>query len=86
MNATDLTEDVPYGLIVIKGIALLAGVDTPYIDRQLYWCQEKMGMPRMLNMAALPMAFPFLRFYTRSVLIPVATACMCYQCGRLLTF
>jgi hypothetical protein len=44
LRSADLTEDIPYGLLVIKGIALLAGVETPYIDRQLYWCQDKMGM------------------------------------------
>ena len=36
-------EDVPYGLVVLKGLAELAGVGTPTIDQVLTWCQEKMG-------------------------------------------
>lgn len=40
---TDLSEDIPAGLVVIKGIALLAGVDTPTIDAVMYWCQSKAG-------------------------------------------
>ena len=38
-----LAEDVPYGLVVTKGLALLAGVPTPETDRVLAWCQEKLG-------------------------------------------
>lgn len=38
-----LTEDVPYGLAVIKGIAEIVQVDTPTIDKILLWAQEKMG-------------------------------------------
>ena len=38
-----LTEDVPYGLVVIRGIAEIVGVQTPNIDKVLTWCQEKMG-------------------------------------------
>ena len=36
-------EDIPYGLVVLKGLAELVGVATPTIDRVLTWCQEKMG-------------------------------------------
>ena len=35
-------EDIPYGLVVLKGIAELADVATPTIDRVLTWSQEKM--------------------------------------------
>ena len=38
-----MTEDVPYGLVVIRGIAEIVGVQTPNIDKVLTWCQEKMG-------------------------------------------
>jgi hypothetical protein len=38
-----LTEDVPFGLVVVRSIAEIAGAPTPYIDSVLSWCQEKMG-------------------------------------------
>ena len=38
-----LTEDVPYGLVVIQGIAEIVQVDTPSIDKVLLWAQEKLG-------------------------------------------
>ena len=38
-----LTEDVPYGLVVIRGIAEIVQVDTPSIDKVLLWAQEKIG-------------------------------------------
>ena len=38
-----LTEDVPYGLVVIRGIAEIVQVGTPTIDKILLWAQEKMG-------------------------------------------
>jgi hypothetical protein len=37
-----LSEDVPFGLVVIRGIAELAGVATPQIDRVLCWSQHVM--------------------------------------------
>ena len=37
------TEDVPYGLVVTRGIAELVGVKTPNMDEVITWCQEKMG-------------------------------------------
>ena len=33
-----MTEDVPYGLVVIRGIAEIVGVETPSIDKLLTWC------------------------------------------------
>ena len=38
-----LAEDVPYGLVVVRGVAELAGVPTPNLDRVLCWSQSKMG-------------------------------------------
>ena len=42
-NHRFLAEDVPFGLIVIRGIAEIAGAPTPCIDKVLLWCQQKMG-------------------------------------------
>ena len=44
-----MTEDVPYGLVVIRGIAEIVGVKTPNIDKVLTWCQEKMGKEYLVN-------------------------------------
>ncbi|ESO92955.1 hypothetical protein LOTGIDRAFT_202584 [Lottia gigantea] len=38
-----LTEDVPYGLVILKGICLLVKMKTPVLDKVLAWCQEKIG-------------------------------------------
>ena len=45
-----MTEDVPYGLVVIRGIAEIVGVKTPNIDKVLTWCQEKMGKEYLVNL------------------------------------
>jgi hypothetical protein len=37
------TEDIPCGLCVTKGIAELAGVPTPNMDKVIVWCQKNMG-------------------------------------------
>jgi hypothetical protein len=37
-----LNEDLPCGLLVQKGVALLAGVPTPVMDKVIEWCQDKM--------------------------------------------
>jgi hypothetical protein len=42
-NHRFLTEDVPFGLVVIRGIAEIARVPTPCIDKVLSWCQDKLG-------------------------------------------
>lgn len=42
-NHRFLTEDVPFGLVVIRGIAEIAGTPTPCMDRVLTWCQDKLG-------------------------------------------
>ena len=36
------TEDIPYGLCVLKGIGELAGVQTPNIDKTIQWHQKFM--------------------------------------------
>jgi len=38
-----LSEDVPFGLLVSKGIAELAGMATPAMDRVIEWAQERLG-------------------------------------------
>jgi hypothetical protein len=38
-----LAEDVPFGLVVVRGVAELAGVRTPRLDSVLCWCQSKMA-------------------------------------------
>ena len=38
-----LSEDVPYGLVPTRGIAELAGVETPVIDRVIEWAQTRLG-------------------------------------------
>jgi hypothetical protein len=42
-NYRYLTEDVPYGLAVVRAIAELAGVQTPAIDAVLRWTADKTG-------------------------------------------
>ena len=36
-------EDVPYGLVVLAGLARLAGLRTPKLDELLTWAQAQMG-------------------------------------------
>jgi predicted dinucleotide-binding enzyme len=38
-----LSEDVPYGLVVTKALAQIAGVGTPAIDTVLRWAQHRLG-------------------------------------------
>ncbi|XP_064621830.1 octopine dehydrogenase-like [Lineus longissimus] len=44
-----LTEDVPMGVVVFKGLALAAGVPTPNHDKLIYWAQEKIGKEYLVN-------------------------------------
>ena len=37
-----MTEDIPYGLAVIRGIAEIVGVATPNIDKVVTWAQTKL--------------------------------------------
>ena len=38
-----LAEDIPFGLVVLKGIAECVGVKTPVMDTVIAWGQEKLG-------------------------------------------
>jgi predicted dinucleotide-binding enzyme len=38
-----LSEDVPYGLVVTKGLAQIAGIGTPAVDTVLRWAQRRLG-------------------------------------------
>lgn len=38
-----LSEDLPCGLVAIRGVATILGVPTPWIDRVIMWGQEKLG-------------------------------------------
>lgn len=42
-NNRYFTEDIPYGLLIIKAFACKYGIDTPTIDRVLEWAQAGMG-------------------------------------------
>ncbi len=42
-QARYLAEDVPYGLVVTRGIAELAAVSTPTMDRVITWAQTRLG-------------------------------------------
>ena len=42
-RARYLTEDVPYGLVVTRGIAELADLPTPMIDQVITWAQTQMA-------------------------------------------
>lgn len=42
-----LTEDVPYGLLIIRQIADMVGVQTPLIDEIIEWSQTKLGTEYM---------------------------------------
>ena len=42
-SARYLSEDVPYGLVVLRGIAQLACVPTPVIDDVITWAQDRLG-------------------------------------------
>ena len=44
-----ITEDLPYGLTVLKGIAEIAGVPTPKMDHVIEWAQEKIGKSFIVN-------------------------------------
>lgn len=48
-RARYLSEDVPFGLVVLRGIAELAGVITPMIDRVILWAQEQLGRSYLEN-------------------------------------
>jgi NAD/NADP octopine/nopaline dehydrogenase, alpha-helical domain len=44
-----LSEDVPYGLLVTRGIAELAGVETPVVDQVISWAQSRLGRKYLVD-------------------------------------
>ncbi|XP_013384202.1 tauropine dehydrogenase [Lingula anatina] len=44
-----LTEDIPFGLTVTRGIAEIVGVPTPNIDKIILWAQGVMGKEYMVD-------------------------------------
>ncbi|MFN0108228.1 MAG: NAD/NADP octopine/nopaline dehydrogenase family protein [Blastocatellia bacterium] len=48
-NHRFLTEDIPFGLVVIRGIAEIVGTPTPRIDEVLKWCQQKLGKEYLVD-------------------------------------
>jgi hypothetical protein len=44
-----LAEDVPYSLLVTRGIAELAGVATPTVDRVVCWAQARLGREYLVD-------------------------------------
>lgn len=44
-----LIEDLEAGLVVVKGIALIIGVQTPKTDELITWCQDKVGKEYLVN-------------------------------------
>ncbi len=61
-----LAEDIPYNLVAVRGVALLAGFPTPTIDRILLWAQRVMGREYLvdgqLTGADIPRSFAPQRF------------------------
>ena len=48
-SARYLSEDIPYGLIVLRGIAALAEAATPAIDEVICWSQERLGRSYLVD-------------------------------------
>lgn len=48
-NSRYLVEDLPFGILVIKGIAEIMGVDTPVIDEVIDWNQKFMQKEYMVD-------------------------------------
>ena len=44
-----LLEDVPFGLVVTKGVAQIMGLSTPETDRVLTWAQGRLGKEFMVG-------------------------------------
>ncbi|MCP4040858.1 MAG: NAD(P)-binding domain-containing protein [Gammaproteobacteria bacterium] len=43
------TEDIPYGLLVLRGIAGIVAVPTPMIDRLIVWAQSLLGKEYLVD-------------------------------------
>jgi hypothetical protein len=48
-QARYLTEDIPYNLVAMKGLALLLGVETPTIDMMVEWAQGAFGKEYLVD-------------------------------------
>ena len=48
-QARYLSEDVPNNLLVTRGIAELAGISTPLIDRVICWAQARLGKEYLVS-------------------------------------
>lgn len=44
-----LSEDIPFGLVVVRGIAELVGVSTPIIDKIIIWAQTQLDKTFLEN-------------------------------------
>lgn len=44
-----LSEDVPFGLVVTRGIADLAGIATPIVDKVLTWAQQRLDWEYLVD-------------------------------------
>ena len=44
-----LTEDIPMGMVVFKGVAEIVGIETPMNDMLLEWGQEKIGKKYLVD-------------------------------------
>ena len=43
------TEDIPYGTIILKSVALMCGIPTPNIDKIIYWGQKMMNKEYLID-------------------------------------
>jgi hypothetical protein len=48
-QARYLSEDIPYNLVAVRGLAELCGVSTPTIDRLITWSQEALGREYLVD-------------------------------------
>lgn len=44
-----LSEDVPCGLVAIRGVAQILGLETPWIDKVITWGQSKLGKEYLVD-------------------------------------
>ena len=44
-----MTEDIPFGLVVIRGIGEIVGLETANIDKVLTWSQQQMKKEYLVN-------------------------------------